>query len=493
MMQKKKRWIIKPLIVFSMIFGLSACVTVPEVGTALGEAESGLSDDLSQENVSIRVNGFELNVDLTQNNTVLTVQSLNTEFVTKFINETVSKDIKIYIDGYLVKDEFDLQLDTISKDNTIQLDIVYDNASRRYDIQTLPDSFPTINLTNQFDSAGDYYIDLSTLDGIAYVFKMDNDGNIKYYYTGDYGFNRYVMNFQKWDIEGTVYYSFFEPELNPTAQEVLGETFGHIVLLNEHFEKIDEINLLPTDKVSAGPTENHEFILLGENHYLVTGSIVEEKILNGQTAYLASSYIQEVDHDTVVFEWLSSDYPVLFDMSVESHDYFNESLPADYAHINSLEIDPKDGNIIASFRNLDALLKINRDTSEIVWVLGGVMDEFGLNQDELFSRQHYAKFIDDSTILLFNNGNATQNTTLVQFDIDEINKTITDYRSIDINDNWSMATGAAQLTSDGYYIFGWGYGATGYVLSVVDSQTEKVVAEILTDDGNYAYRARKFE
>ena len=74
---------------------------------------------------------------------------------------------------------------------------------------------------------------------------------------------------------------------------------------------------------------------------------------------------------------------------MENNDYTNTNeiyYAADYAHINSLCVDPDDGNLIASFRNLDEVLK-NRsaERGEIRWTLGGLGDGFRFNAGSAFS------------------------------------------------------------------------------------------------------------
>ncbi|MFM9970995.1 MAG: aryl-sulfate sulfotransferase [Burkholderiales bacterium] len=43
---------------------------------------------------------------------------------------------------------------------------------------------------------------------------------------------------------------------------------------------------------------------------------------------------------------------------------------ADWTHGNGVVVDPRDGNIIVSFRNQDAVMKIERSSGEILWILG---------------------------------------------------------------------------------------------------------------------------
>ena len=81
--------------------------------------------------------------------------------------------------------------------------------------------------------------------------------------------------------------------------------------------------------------------------------------------------IQEVDASgAVVYTWNSAEH---MDPAAETTSYAEDP---DYAHINSIEV-MADGDILASFRHLSAVLKIAwRDhdgyhRGDIVWRLGG--------------------------------------------------------------------------------------------------------------------------
>lgn len=78
---------------------------------------------------------------------------------------------------------------------------------------------------------------------------------------------------------------------------------------------------------------------------------------------------------------------------------------ADYDHPNSLHIDAG-GDYLVSFRNLDAVLLVDRDTGEVRWRLGGNRSDFTFVDDPLggISGQHDARFLPDGRLLLFDNG-----------------------------------------------------------------------------------------
>ena len=88
------------------------------------------------------------------------------------------------------------------------------------------------------------------------------------------------------------------------------------------------------------------------------------------------------------------------------------NLPAvDWVHANSVDWSPADGNLTLSLRNQDWVIKIDYQGGEgdghVVWRLGQGGD-FTVNSTDpspWFSAQHDAHFIDDSTMIVFDDGN----------------------------------------------------------------------------------------
>ncbi len=78
----------------------------------------------------------------------------------------------------------------------------------------------------------------------------------------------------------------------------------------------------------------------------------------------------------------------------------------DIDHPNALAVDPTDGNYVASFRNLDALIKIDAKTGDELWQLGGTESEFTIVGDPLngFYGQHSIRVLDNGHLLIYDNG-----------------------------------------------------------------------------------------
>lgn len=86
----------------------------------------------------------------------------------------------------------------------------------------------------------------------------------------------------------------------------------------------------------------------------------------------------------------------------------------DWSHSNSATIDPKDGNIIVSVRHQDAVIKIHRQTGELVWILGTPKGWKGKHAEKVLKpaggvkwsyHQHAAEVTPHGTLLMFDNGN----------------------------------------------------------------------------------------
>lgn len=93
----------------------------------------------------------------------------------------------------------------------------------------------------------------------------------------------------------------------------------------------------------------------------------------------------------------------------------------DFDHPNSLDFD-HDGHYIVSWRNLGEVTKIDAQTGEMIWRLGGANSQFTFVNDPLggFSAQHYARILPNGHVLLYDNGtrHQPQETRVVEYALD---------------------------------------------------------------------------
>ncbi len=127
-------------------------------------------------------------------------------------------------------------------------------------------------------------------------------------------------------------------------------------------------------------------------------------------------------------------------------------------HLNSVYVDPTDNNYIVSFRSLDSIIKINRDNGELMWTLGGIGDEFNINDTEQFSRQHYATISINNTLTIYDNGNTNEQSRLLEYTLDGENKKILEFNSYQIDGYHGSIRGSVNRisTSENIFLAAWG-------------------------------------
>jgi hypothetical protein len=136
-------------------------------------------------------------------------------------------------------------------------------------------------------------------------------------------------------------------------------------------------------------------------------------------------------------------------------------LPAvDWLHVNAVALSPADGNLILSVRNQDWVLKIDyrngAGDGHVVWRLGegGDFTVASADPNPWFSHQHNAHYIDDHTLILFDNGNTrratdpTANSRGQVWTLDETTMTATLVLNADLG-NYSFRLGSGQRLSNG--------------------------------------------
>ncbi|MCE7747156.1 MAG: hypothetical protein GPJ51_02085 [Candidatus Heimdallarchaeota archaeon] len=111
-------------------------------------------------------------------------------------------------------------------------------------------------------------------------------------------------------------------------------------------------------------------------------------------------------------------------------------------HCNSINYNPKDDTLLLSCRNLNTIYKINHTSSEVIWALGeygdfDLYDRHGQLKTSLFYHSHASEWVDEETIILFDNDFHNQTnpdipiSRIVEITINEEKKTA--------NESWSYS------------------------------------------------------
>lgn len=116
----------------------------------------------------------------------------------------------------------------------------------------------------------------------------------------------------------------------------------------------------------------------------------------------------------LVFSWNPLDHMSVHEMYFDRYDTIIQHEPnlasINFSRINSVAVDPADGNLLISLRRSDVCIKVNRTTGKIEWRLGGKKSDFYLPDSIAFYLQHDFKKIESGPYAgcfsVFNNGNA---------------------------------------------------------------------------------------
>jgi arylsulfate sulfotransferase len=294
-----------------------------------------------------------------------------------------------------------------------------------------------------------------------------------------------VENFQKWTIAGVTRYTYFRSVGYLMLDNVPGTELGYEYVCDSNLNVLDTVKLVSNGAININhqdAVDVHEFILLGDHHYIYE-TYYSEQPTNIPAALkpapgvkVAACIIQEVNNGAVVFQWDASQVAELYSSSQQNNNFSDPTITHDYLHLNSICVDSTDNNLIVSFRNCDEIIKLNRQSGEIMWRLGGSNSDFVQTPAQLFLRQHYARIIEGGKTLIFiDNGDSVRpNSRILEFQLDQTAKTITNFTAFQVPDKFIEFAGSVQKIDDYYFIGG---GEGNYVLKI-NYQTNQVLLRL---------------
>lgn len=361
-----------------------------------------------------------------------------------------------------------VRLDRLQKGDFIPLKLVYKDKTEFLKLHTVPDTMPEYVLEKS--EMKDGYILTSfhvlTLDKASYAVIIDTDGKLVYYHATD---NPYTTMFHMQQFRlpnGKIFYSHhIQTQPSQTGAWILGDN----VVMDEQFNQIERVRILPTKRHPEMPADQHDFVILGDKHYLVISYWNEPYTLkDGTKTTIVSAVVQEQKDGKVVFDWVSSDYPKTFDMCVEKCPSVYPNL-ADYMHINAVAVDPKDNHLLLSLASPYAVVKIDRHSGKIIWVLSGEKDDFNLEPQYRLTRQHDAH-MENGELVVFDNAYSSlgsqeqhdhfaffkhDNARMLRFRLDEKNHKMLSVSELSIKTT-APYMGSAQQLSDKTVFIGCG-------------------------------------
>ncbi|MBN2416073.1 aryl-sulfate sulfotransferase [bacterium] len=354
----------------------------------------------------------------------------------------------------------------------------------------VPDDFPGITVdvcdSSQVDEGYIFLTVSAEVEGIGYYLMiLDNQGTPWWYkkLTADYAYDFKVQP------AGCMSYGQFIEHHSYTG----GGDVIHMIM-DTTMAVIDSVQMK-----NGYVAEGHDFQMLENGHILLFGYYLTQVDMSqyadgGQPdALVSGGVIQELDQDrNVIFQWRSWDH-----YSFVDYDWGRGSRSAIIAafHLNAISLDT-DGHILLGSPSFS--MKINRQTGEVIWMLGGDESEFMFTGAEAGDAAgHTFHRTSEGTILVFNNGNRTGSTSSMvnEFIIDESALTAESYWTY--TPDTSIASwhrGSAQRLPNGNTFIGWG-GASGKAIPAATEVTpsgEKVFELHFDHPDVESYRAFRF-
>ena len=404
------------------------------------------------------------------------LSSVSFKFTTTPLAEPIHIDPRSII-GNVVPEQDVLYKNNIKSSNKLQ----------SVESDTLPSDFPEITIDTVDNPApGKLFLANFGFGGSTFLMIVNNNGTVeKYKRLSSLGLDFKV-----------------QPDGNLSYAEVIQIIGG---AWQSRFIILDS-TLTPVDTFQCGNgyyADVHDFKLLPNGHAVLIATDPEPVDMSqyggDPNATVLGCIVQELDASkNVIFQWRSWDYiPITdsyFDLTGRTVDYF---------HQNAIDID-LDGNFLLSSRNLSQIIKIDRNTGNIIWKLGGKDNDFTFinehdeNSPNYFSYQHDIAVLPNGNITLFDNGNqhSPPHSRAVEYKLDQVTKTaelVWDYRhSPDI---FANAMGSVQRLPNGNTLIGWGGAGSSAVNPILTEvhPDNSVAFELSFPAGQTSYRAFKYQ
>src|SRR5215212_4402706 len=258
-------------------------------------------------------------------------------------------------------------------------------------------------------------------------------------------------------------------------------------------------------RIKAGNGRNgdhHEFLISPQDTALITIYSPVPWDLSSfggpKDGVAVQGIVQELDIETgeVIFEWHSLEHVGLEETYAKPGQ--DADYPGlDYFHINSIDVD-HDGNLLVSGRETFAVYKVDRNTGEVMWRLGGKRSDFEMGPGASFAYQHDARRLPDGTISVFDNGTtvfrngsprAVEESRAIVLELDERKMKASLVRQYTHPYGLRAdAAGNAQLLPNGNVFVGWGRA----LYSSEFGRDGKLLFDARLPEGSRSYRAFRF-
>ncbi|MEO3768262.1 arylsulfotransferase family protein [Streptomyces sp. B5E4] len=226
---------------------------------------------------------------------------------------------------------------------------------------------------------------------------VDDRGRPVWYHLIPQGF--VAADFQVQEYRGEKVLTWWEGESSPTGT---GSGTGYIA--DENYDVIATV----TTPDAGERTDFHEFRLTPDGTALILSYRDEPYDLTPvggpKDGHVLDYVVQEIDIATgeKVMDWHSLDHIPITDSDRRADP--GATTPFPYMHLNAVGLD-HDGDLLLSGRETSTIYKVDRETGEVVWRLGGKRSDFRLGAGARTIGQHNIEPAGEDTYRVFDNQN----------------------------------------------------------------------------------------
>ena len=313
---------------------------------------------------------------------------------------------------------------------------------------------PLVEVTTSLPSAAPGYIFLAPTSGPSQLGPLiiDETGEPVWFHPLPADSTKAVHNFRVQTFRGHQVLTWWE------GQYANGFGQGEYVIFDSSYREIARFGA-----ANGYSGDLHEFTITPHDTALISAynSLTADLSPYGgpSEGSLLEGVVQEIDIKSgeLLFEWHSADH-----VSVdESYVPVTAGL-WDYFHLNSVDL-LDDGNFLISARHPCAIYKLDRDSGEIIWRLGGKQSDFTMKPGTQFAYQHDAHGIPGGFISLFDDAAFTpasavepvSRAIILQLDSQAMTAELA-REEANPQGALSFAMGNTQLLADGGMFVGWG-------------------------------------
>lgn len=265
------------------------------------------------------------------------------------------------------------------------------------------------------------------------------------------------------------------------------------LVMDDQFNAIDTLTTTAIQDV-------HDLQVADNGNWLITTAYFDTMDLSaytfdgiqGSTQTIVKGFgYEEIDPAGNLIGWYNSNSNVHPTETLDFWGYNANNF--DYCHGNAIEEDT-DGHLLLSHRHLNSIHKIDRQTGDIIWRLGGELSDFTFVNDNGFSGQHDVRRLPNGDVSLFDNGNVSGITRGVRYQLDTINWTATrtgEY--IHPAGATSTAMGSYQFSESNLEVLGYGLIYRPEPNAVIVDNNHNELAAYYMQDSVVGYRFLHYE